>query len=126
MIQTLTIVVTLFLIQLCWVEGANSKEPVLIRSFLTGNDYQELSPGGKRGYVTGFVDGVLVAPVFDAPKQALQWIELCIVDMSNVQIVAIVDKWLSENPQRWHQPMNMLTFTALKDGCDKSTGHVNE
>ena len=96
------------------------KEPVSIKNgFLTGNSFRELGLPAKRKYVAGFIDGAFIAPMFDAPKSELRWLERCVTGMTDEQLVAVVDKWMSENPARWHQSMNMLTFVALKEGCTK-------
>jgi hypothetical protein len=87
--------------------------------FLTGNSYRDLASSEKRGYVMGFLDGAFVSPLFGAPKNKVKWLEDCAVGMTDEQVVAILDKWLTENPGRWHQRMNVLSFDALKEGCAK-------
>jgi hypothetical protein len=87
--------------------------------FLTGNTFRELSVGGKRGYAQGFTDGVFVAPLFRAPKSELAWLESCMVGMTDAQVVAILEKWLNENPAQWHMQMNVLAYNALSQACPK-------
>lgn len=95
-------------------------EPVYIKSgFLTGNSYRASSAQEKSGFVMGFIDGLLVAPLLGAPRSKLVRLEECLTGMVNSQVVAIVDKWLTENPGRWHQQMNVLTFSALQAACEK-------
>ncbi|WP_140637402.1 Rap1a/Tai family immunity protein [Methylibium rhizosphaerae] len=106
----------------CVFGAANAapKTPVSIKSgFHTGSSFRELSSVAKRSYVAGFVDGALVAPLLDAPKGEIRWLERCVTGMTDDQLVAIVEKWLSENPVRWHESMNILAFVALKEGCTK-------
>lgn len=100
--------------------SAEPEIPVSIKSgFLTGNSYRILPTSNKRSYIAGFIDGTLVAPLFDAPKKETAWLERCIVGMTDQQVVAILEKWLSENPARWHESMNVLSFVALRESCAK-------
>jgi hypothetical protein len=87
--------------------------------FLTGNQFRELSYAQKCGYAMGFVDGVLVSPMFDAPKKELEWIEGCVTGMRERQVLAILEKFLNENPARWHEQMNVLAWVAMKEACKK-------
>ncbi len=96
---------------------------VQVRSgFLTGNTFRELSDDGKAGYAMGFVNGLLMAPAFKAPRTEMRWVEECISGMADTQIAAILDKFLAENPARWHEPMNVLSHVALKASCKKLSG----
>jgi hypothetical protein len=98
---------------------AAQKEPVEIKLgyFLQGNSYLKLSEAAKGPYVTGVVDGLLGAPMFNAPRKSTAWLEHCIVGMSSEQLVAIVDKYLRENPGQWNWAMNVLVYSAMLDAC---------
>ena len=99
---------------------ADLNKPVLIKTgFITANDYLSYAPQRKRAYAVGFIDGMLVAPFFSAPKSELSWVENCIVGMTDYQVAAILDKYLRDNPARWHESMNILAWNAIKDGCKK-------
>jgi hypothetical protein len=101
--------------------AANAQQaPVVVKTgFLSGADFRVLSSEGKRGYVQGFTDGVFVAPLFKALKSEVIWIESCITGMTDVQLVAILEKWLADNPARWHNPMNVLAYNSLRETCPK-------
>lgn len=99
---------------------ADLNEPVLIKSgFITANDYRGFSPQQKHAYAIGFMDGLFVAPFFSAPKSELIWVENCATGMTDYQVAAILDKYLRDNPARWHESMNTLAWVAIKDGCKK-------
>lgn len=89
------------------------------RGFLTGNEYRALAYSEKRGYAMGFLDGVFISPLYGASKQRLRTVEQCTVGMTNDQMVAILDKWLADNPGRWHESMISLAFGALRDSCKR-------
>jgi hypothetical protein len=99
---------------------AGPREVVLLRGgFMTGNSYQQLNNTGKKGYAMGFYNGLLMAPAFGAHKEETKWVEECVSLTGDGQIVAIIDKFLQENPARWHEPMNILSYAALKASCEK-------
>ena len=116
MVKSIGILVTLIpVIVLADIDG-----PVLIKTgFLSGYDYQGLSPQRRRAYAIGFLDGLLVAPFFSAPKTELSWVENCIIGMTDHQVAAILDKYLRDNPARWHETMNVIAWVAIKEGCKK-------
>ena len=45
--------------------------------------------------------------------------ESCISGRPIRQHLAIVDVWLQENPDRWHEPAIELIFSAERDSCDE-------
>ena len=95
-----------------------SGKPIEIKDgFLTVESYRQLSAPTKRGYVMGFVDAMLVSPVFGTPKREVVWLDRCVVGMSDMQLVAIVDKWLADNPSQWHYQMHFLVYSAIKQTC---------
>ena len=99
---------------------ADINEPVWIKTgFITANDYREFTPQQKRAYAIGFMDGLFVAPFLSAPKSELSWVENCATGMTDYQVEAIFDKYLSDNPERWHESMNSLAWFAIKEGCKK-------
>ena len=86
----------------------------VMSGFLTGNDYRERSDDMKNGYAMGFVNGLHMAPALDAPRTKMRWVEECFVGMTSEQIVAILDKFLNENPARRHEPMNILYLCCVE------------
>lgn len=109
----------LLAILMAFAPVAQAQAVYIKNDFLTGNDFQRLPPTSKRGFAMGFVAGAFVAPMFGAQKQDIRWIENCINGMDDVQLVAVIDKWLAGNPVRWHEPMGVLTYAALRESCPK-------
>lgn len=85
--------------------------------FLTGNRFQSYPRGDRVVYVMGAIDGFLLSPVFGAPKAETAWLEGCILGMQSGQALAIIEKWMGENPQRWHEPMHASVFAAMRQSC---------
>ena len=95
-------------------------EGVLIHNgFGTGQAYLEMSSAQKRAYAMGVINGMLLAPLFSAPKKAMLWLESCAVNMTDSQVAAILTKYLEQNPGRWHETPHAPMFVAMKDACPK-------
>jgi hypothetical protein len=88
--------------------------------FMKGNDYLELDASEKRAYAMGAVNGMLVAPLLGAPEEKLKWLQDCTLDMNDEQVAAIITKYLRDNPAKWHFPMNLTSFNAMKLACPNS------
>ena len=58
--------------------------------------------------------------MFGAPENRTQWFHKFMVGMNNVQVAAIITKFLNDNPERWHEPLNILTYQALEHAYNKA------
>jgi len=95
---------------------STADESVLIHNgFGTGQDYVKLSEPQKLVYVMGAINGMIIAPLFGAPKDKMGWLESYIENMTDEQVAAILSKYLQDNPGRWHDGLNILMYQALKE-----------
>lgn len=86
----------------------------IILGHLTGNDYMKLSKDYKSLYIVAVIDGIFIAnDLLPKPAPHLSYLINYTKDMESGQLVAIVDKWMNENPREWHQMMNALVVMAL-------------
>jgi len=88
--------------------------------FIRGNDYRSWNATEKNRYAVGVIEGMLLAPLFGAPKEQLSWLEECAAGMNSRQIIAILDRFLDDNPARWHEYMHTLAYTAMNDACTEN------
>jgi hypothetical protein len=93
--------------------------PGIRAGFVNGNDYLELDANEKRAYAMGAIDGLLVAPLLSAPEAQLKRLHDCTLQMNDRQVVAIITKYLRDNPAKWHHPMNLSSFNAMRMACPK-------
>lgn len=100
-----------------WCTAALSQEVVIKTGFVTGNQYRVFSATEKQKYAIGLLDGIFLSPFYGADKKKLEEVEQCVTDMSDGQVAAIFDKYISENPGRWHESMNVLAYVALLRAC---------
>ncbi|HSB28271.1 MAG TPA: hypothetical protein VLE19_10465, partial [Pyrinomonadaceae bacterium] len=98
---------------------ASQQRVTISRGFFTGKDYFEMSDTEKRAYATGAINGMLVAPFFGAPEDRLAWLKTCTGKMSDEQTAAILSSYISTDPSQLNMSLNVVTFNALKDACEK-------
>lgn len=84
--------------------------------FFTAKDYLDMTDTEKRAYVTGQINGMLVAPFFGAPEENLNWLKSCSGKMSDEQLASVLTQYVREQPNP-QQNLNVATFTALREAC---------
>jgi len=97
---------------------ANQQKVKISPGFFTGKDYLDMSDTEKRAYVTGSINGMLVAPFFGAPDENLNWLKTCTGKMSDEQLAATVTRFVRDQPTQ-DANLNILTFGALREACPK-------
>ena len=73
-------------------------------------------------YVAGVFDAYMGSSVIAAHNLSrVEGLHACVkaMNLNLGQLVAIVDKYLNDHPERWGNPMAALTFTALAEACQK-------
>jgi hypothetical protein len=85
--------------------------------FFTGKDYLDMSDTEQRAYVTGEVNGMLVAPFFGAPEENLNWLKTCSGKMSDEQLASVLSRYIRDQPNQMQQNLNVVTFNALREAC---------
>jgi hypothetical protein len=87
--------------------------------FFSGKDYLDMSDTEKRAYVTGEINGMLVAPFFGAPEENLNWLKTCSARMSDEQLASTLTGYLRDQPNQQQANLNVVTFNALREACRK-------
>lgn len=84
--------------------------------FLKGQDLVDYSDNDLAVHVMGFVNGITLAPMIAAPESCAAAVNACVDGMNNLQMAAIVRKYLVDNPAQWHEGANIIVYRALF-GC---------
>jgi len=87
--------------------------------FINTEKYIELCPNQQGIYAAGLVDGLYLAPVFDAPNKdkALTAMRACLKPMTNRQVAAIITKYAKAHPEKWDLGANIVAWQALREAC---------
>ena len=100
--------------EVAWIQNA----------WITGNEYRQMPESQRVVYVMGLLDGIKISPFFGAPsgpegpEGVLARQYYCTKGMSNYQLEAILQKFLNEHPERWHDDIHTLFYGALDSACD--------
>jgi hypothetical protein len=94
----------------------------LVRSgYLSAGKYLALKPDTRGVYMAGMIDGMYLAPMFDAPDEDkyLVRIRVCVTDgdLTNTQIATIVTKYAKKRPDEWQAGANVVAYQALREVC---------
>src|ERR1051325_8108232 len=98
---------------------ANQQRVKISPGFFTGKDYLDMGETEKRAYVTGEINGKLVAPSFGAPEENLSWRKTCTTKMSDEELASILTKFINEQHDQMQTKLNFVTFTAVREACRK-------
>ena len=111
----------LLLIALAFVTVSANQQTVKINpGFFSGKDYLDMSDTEKRAYVTGEINGMLVAPFFGAPEENLAWLKTCSAKISDEDLAAILTRFIHDQPSQMQTNLNVVTFNALREACKKN------
>ncbi len=83
----------------------------------TGLDLVRMSDAGLRAYALGFVNGFLIGPLLGMAPPCYRAAFQCLTGRSDVQLAAILRKFLADNPERWHEGAHTLSYGAILAPC---------
>lgn len=98
---------------------ASQQQVKISPGFFTAKDYLDMSDTERRAYVTGQINGMLVAPFFGAPEENLGWLKTCSSKMSDEDVAGIVTRYVREHANQLQYSLNVVTFNALRESCRK-------
>jgi hypothetical protein len=91
---------------------------------LSGNQWKQLSLTQQQYYVMGVLDGWddLEDTILRAKEQtpivsAFTKLVSCVEGMAHSQIHVIIQKYMENNPAKWHFGMALLVWNALHEVC---------
>jgi hypothetical protein len=88
--------------------------------FIKTETYLKLRASEQTMYASGLMDGMYLAPVFDAPNKDkyLAAMRTCTKPMTGNQVAAIISKFAKEHPEKWDLGTNVVAWQALREACD--------
>jgi hypothetical protein len=97
-----------------------SEERALVsQGFVKAEQYVGFGQPEQGIYAAGLMDGIYLAPMFDAPNRDKYLIALktCVKDMTSTQVAAIITKYAKAHPEKWHMGTNLVAYQALGEVC---------
>lgn len=81
--------------------------------YVTGFDVLKLDDAGLQHYVTGYANGLYMAPAMYPERACYDAVIACISGLSSADLAARVRQALTDRPELWDVPGNMATFSAM-------------
>ena len=78
-------------------------------AFMTGQGYLALSAHEQGTYIMG--------PLFGASEHTVLGLQSCLQERNNIQIAAILSKYIQDRPERWHDGAHMLLYSRMLELC---------
>src|SRR5580698_4823881 len=73
--------------------------------FMNTGEYSDLPPVEQYGYAMGFVNGMMASGNLGADISKLETLNGCTEGMQAKQLAAVLDKYVKEHPEVWHQTL---------------------
>jgi hypothetical protein len=86
-------------------------------AFVTGQKFISLSEADRVHYVMGLVDGIFLAPLYGGSESEVFALQTCLKGRNNVQIAAILLKYIRDQPENWHEGAHTLFSRRLLSLC---------
>lgn len=102
------------------VPQKSEDEAIVTEGFINTEKYLGLGEAEQAIYAAGLMDGIFLAPAFDAPSKGkyLVAMQTCVVKrMTNTQVAAIITKYAKDHPEEWHVGANVIAWKALRGVC---------
>jgi hypothetical protein len=101
------------------VSQESEDRALVSQGFVRAEQYVGFGQTEQGIYAAGLIDGIYLAPLFDAPNKDkyLTALKTCVKDMTNTQVAAIITKYAKAHPEKWHMGTNLLAYQALLEVC---------
>lgn len=111
------LLVALLFIAMTSIARQRQSAVAINQGFFKGEEFLQMPEAQQEGFAAGLVDGIYLAPLMGSPEENVEPIHKCIVGMSATQVAAIIEKFLREHPEKWHQRLNVEAYNALNLAC---------
>jgi len=94
-------------------------QKIMAGGYLKTGEFLDLNDAQREAFAAGFLDGIFIAPLLDAPNRGKLYeaIRTCTAEMPANQVAAIIEKFVRDNPEDWHKPLNVVAFNAILKAC---------
>ena len=116
-----SVILTLVVVAIVQAKLQQSATLVINQGFFKSEEFLHMSQAQREGFAAGLVDGIYLAPLMGAPEQNIEHFNKCVTGMSSTQVAAIIEKFLKEHPEMWHQFLNVEAYNALFATCRELT-----
>jgi hypothetical protein len=92
-------------------------------SYIKAGKFLELTEVERVAYTMGLLDGFYGSALFDATDEAVDRLNSCTKEMDSKQMTAVISKFVTDHPEKWHLPLSMGAYDAINSVCPRLSGH---
>lgn len=94
------------------------KEPVRIQGgYVSGAQYMDMDGLTKKAYVSGLIEGMLLAPAFGAPEENMEWFYVCTQEIGLNEIRKLLFEYIKDDYDLWENQNPAKNFRAIYQAC---------
>lgn len=88
------------------------------RSVLTGQEFNSWPSESRTAFAAGWHVGFLIASAsVERVPPLIRRISTCIDKWTFGQVKAVIDNYLRDNPQQWHESIDIISLRAAAKAC---------
>jgi len=79
--------------------------------------FLQLNEEQRRIYASGLMDGFYGSALFGGNERTISDLKRCTKDMNSGQLTAIIEQYVQNHPEGWHEPTSVEAYNALVNAC---------
>lgn len=99
-------------------KGAAGKNSIQIHGgYITGSEYLDMTGLQKKFYVSGLLEGLLLAPAFGGQEKSMKWFLDCTRRLGRKKLRRGIFKYINSRPVLWDNRNPAKMFRAIRQVC---------
>ena len=91
----------------------------VLAGYMKAEEFPDLAEPVQDGYARGFINGLMISPALGADHQEVRQFYECTKEMDSKQVAAIINKYIKDHPEVWHQELAVESLNAILKVCPK-------
>ena len=85
--------------------------------YVSGREYLDMDGLTKKAYVSGLIEGMLLAPAFGAPEQDMEWFYTCTNEIGLKDLRKVLYEYIKDDHDLWDNRNPAKAFRAIYQAC---------
>lgn len=99
-------------------KGAANKSSIQIHGgYITGSEYLDMTGLQKKFYVSGLLEGLLLAPAFGGQEKSMKWFLDCTQRLGRTKIRRGIFRYINARTDLWDNRNPAKMFRAIRQVC---------
>ncbi|MBT5414187.1 MAG: hypothetical protein HOH66_18045 [Rhodospirillaceae bacterium] len=99
-------------------EGASQDGTIRIHGgYVSGVQYMDMDGLTKKAYISGLIEGMLLAPAFGAPNENMEWFYVCTQEIGLNEIRKLLFEYIKNDYDLWENQNPAKNFRAIYQAC---------